>query len=176
MHRMLLKNNKIKIVHFHVASKGSFIRKVILMGLAKIHGTAVVFHIHGGRFKEFYKESFLKMKFIKWILHKCDAVICLSEEWKAFFENKIALKNIHIIGNPVESWKTIPQQSKNNNIQLLFLGKICEAKGIFTLIETLKRNKYYQADRLSLQIAGFGDKEQLERLKSIVQKNKNIEF
>ena len=69
-----------------------------------------------------------------------NVVICLSESWKCFLETELELKNIFVLGNPIElkSYGTI--YNRSNTLKLLYLGAINHQKGIFDLIEYLKSN------------------------------------
>ena len=158
-------NKKIRIYHIHSASRGSFIRKSMICLLGKLLGKKVILHMHGGSFKEFYEKSFILKIFINFILKKCDLVICLSKEWELYFSEKINLKNIITIGNPVEKINIIRIKRDNNKlIKILFLGKICDEKGIFELIEYLKFSSYFINGNIKLSIAGIGEDVRLEKI------------
>lgn len=80
---LLLINRNIKIVHIHAASYGSFIRKSIVLKIAKLFKKKVIFHIHGAEFHLFYDKSpeFMK-KIITNTLNQADLIIVLSKVWK----------------------------------------------------------------------------------------------
>lgn len=52
-HWKLATDSSIEIVHVHSASGSSFWRKSIAIRIAKAMGRKVIFHCHGGGFKEF---------------------------------------------------------------------------------------------------------------------------
>ena len=88
----------IKIVHIHSASYVSFWRKRIFIFLAKLYGKKVVFHVHGGKFKDFTAGN---RQAVLQSLQKTDVVIALSDYWKEFFEKEVPV-------NPLKAEYLIP--------------------------------------------------------------------
>ena len=160
----LLNDKCVNIVHIHSASNGSFLRKSIVLLIAKTFSRKAVLHIHGGSFKEYLASSPLRSKYIIAILKMADVVICLSEEWLMYFKTQVGLKNVVVLSNPIELPKLSNKQKEHERIELLFLGAIVPAKGIFDLLEYLSTNKYFISNRLRLHICGEGDKQQLDKL------------
>jgi glycosyltransferase involved in cell wall biosynthesis len=172
--KLFSSNSKIKIVHIHCASKGSFIRKSIICMIGKMFNKKTILHIHGGHFKEYYKTG-LNKYYIRFILNIADKTICLSEEWKYFFENIMRIEKIKVLGNPVEDYKYdhINSVTLSNKINMLFLGNISEEKGIFELINFLNQNEYFKDDLISLVVGGIGNDKKLGEL---INNNKNIQY
>jgi glycosyltransferase involved in cell wall biosynthesis len=172
----LFQAKEIKIIHLHTASKGSFYRKSIVCIIGKIFGKKIVFHMHGGLFNQFYYDAGILKYYIKAILKLGDVVICLSNEWLDFYSNEMGLTNVIVLGNPIESYTCSNVPTNTDCIHLLFLGKICDDKGIFDLIDFLKDNIYFQENKIKLTIAGIGEIERLEKvIENPVLKN-NIKF
>ena len=90
---------EIKIVHIHGASYASFWRKRIFIFLSKLFRKKVVYHMHGGAFKEF---ALKHRTIVNITLRKCDIVIVLSDSWKEFFIKDLWCKNVIVIKNPIE--------------------------------------------------------------------------
>ena len=162
----LLFNRKIKIVHIHSASKGSFIRKVILVLIAKTFKKKVVFHMHGGQFKEYFKQVIWGRYFLIEVLKSVDIFICLTEEWKIYFQENIGLMNVLVLGNPIKIQDSISKKPFNQVISLLFLGSINSKKGIFDLLKYLQSNIYFKNKQIQLTIGGTGE---VEKLTSLMQ-------
>ncbi len=162
----LLFNRKIKIVHLHSASKGSFIRKVIIVLIAKTFKKRVVFHMHGGQFKEYFKQLSWGKNFLKEVLKRVDIFICLTEEWKFYFEQNLGLNNVSILGNPIKIQDSVTVKPLNHVISLLFLGSINSKKGIFDLLIFLESNIYFKNKQIQLTIGGTGE---VEKLTSLIQ-------
>lgn len=176
IHFALKRDLKIKIIHVHCASKGSFYRKSIVLLLGKIHEKKIIMHMHGGNFKEFYNESSIIKLYIRHILKKSDKVICLSDEWETFYSNELGLKNTIVVENSVEIKKIVPQEKSRSVIRLIFLGKICREKGIFDLIDFLLSNNHFLNGNIHLTICGMGEDENMKDLIEKIKVEKSIEY
>jgi glycosyltransferase involved in cell wall biosynthesis len=174
---ILIINKNIEIIHLHTALKGSFVRKSIIALIGKMFRKKIVFHIHSGGFRKFYIETKIFKPVIRKILQKWDAVICLSSQWQEFYIKELHLQNTKVIGNPIEHSAMVNVNRKfNYPLQLLFLGKVCDEKGIFDLIHYLNNNRHFINNRIKLIIAGNGE---IDRLKMTLKKLDNdtkIEF
>lgn len=162
----MLVDNDIKIVHIHTASYNSFRRSSIFVKLAKWFDKKVILHIHGGGFKEYYQTN------PKWILkelQQADALAVLSESWKKFFSSINANDNIQVINNVIpEPRKFDMSIGFNMPIKLLFLGAVCDAKGIFDLLDVLNENKIRFNGKIELHIGG---NDEIERLQQYIADN-----
>lgn len=176
LHQILRTQIDINIVHLHVASKGSFVRKSILMLIAKAHRRKAILHMHGGSFHIFYNKSIIHKTLIKNILNRADAVICLSDSWRLFYKSISKQKTISVIGNPVNKIKCNESIHTTDTVQLLFLGKICDEKGIFELVEILCKNESYLDGKIKLSIAGFGESQRLIDQIELLDTKQNIQF
>lgn len=161
---LLIKDKSINIVHIHSASNGSFIRKSIVLLITKTLKRKVILHIHGGSFKEYVASSKIRSRYILAILNMSDLVICLSDEWESYFKNQLGLKSVKVLSNPIELPELANRQKESERLELLFLGAVVPAKGIFDLLEYLSRNKYFIAGRIRLHIGGEGDSHHLNTL------------
>lgn len=160
----ILPSKKIKIVHIHSASKGSFVRKAVLLYISKLFNKKVIIHIHGSVFKEFYRDKNF-FRFIDKALNKADLVIALSESWYDFFKDIIKDESkIKIVHNIVENDKFDKERIVDFPIKLLFLGEIGDRKGVFDLIEVINDNKEIFDDKIELTIGGNGEVEKLENI------------
>lgn len=148
------------VVHVHVATGKSFFRKKIVLGFARMLGYKTVYHSHAGGIRAFV-ESAGKKKICR-TLHKCDAVIVLGNVWKKYFENELGCKRVYIVNNFVEPLDREPDAPVAGEvIQLLFIGKICDNKGIYDLLEALERHRDEFEGRVKVRFAGPGETEKL---------------
>jgi len=160
---VLIINPTIKIVHLHCAKKGSFYRKYIFLKIARLFNKKVVFHIHSGEFHLFYLNSNTIIKrMIEKILVESDAVIVLTNDWKEYFFENFITTNIVTVNN------IVPFQEKNETIvnhklHLLFLGRIGNRKGIFDLIDSIKKYKDRFKGSIKLFIGGDGEIKKLKK-------------
>lgn len=160
----LLKEKRINIVHIHTASNGSFIRKSIVLLIAKMLSRKAILHVHGGSFKEYVASSRMRAKYILAILNRADAVICLSDEWSDYFKKQMGLNNVVVLSNPIELPILSNNQKNSKKLELLFLGAVVQAKGIFDLLEYLTTNRFFKSGRIRLHIGGEGDHDYLNML------------
>ena len=140
--------NDVNVVHIHSASRGSFVRKAILMQIAKILNSRVIFHLHGGGFADFYNnQSPMVKSIIKGVFNRSDLVIVLSEFWFDWVSDTFGIKNVRILNNSVKKiyFDTREQFLTNNPVdnkqqqRILFLGRLCQEKGIYDLIYAFKK-------------------------------------
>ncbi|MCM0647415.1 glycosyltransferase family 4 protein [Clostridium swellfunianum] len=153
---------KIDVAHIHMASRGSFYRKSLIVLICSVFRKQIVIHLHGAEFDVFYhKESNAsKRKYISYILNKADCIIALSEEWK----EKISIycnSKVEVVYNSVD----IPKANfyKNGSRNLLFLGRIGKRKGVFDIIRALSEVKKLGYN-FKLLVCGDGEVEQLKNL------------
>ena len=164
---------KISIIHIHVASGKSFIRKSFIIRYCSLFRVNIIFHLHGGRFHLFAQEYGIEK--IKKILFKCDRIVVLSKEWETFINDTLGYKETRIINNIVPFPQKKNTKNANSKIRFLYLGTIDEWKGIFDLLEVLSLNKESYSQKLELIIGGNGETERLnsyikeKQLDSMVQ-------
>jgi glycosyltransferase involved in cell wall biosynthesis len=167
----LLLRRRVSFIHCHAAMKGSFWRKSIFALLAKVFDVPVALHLHGGIMKEFVaRQPFLLRKLIQWILSKQSVVIVLSKSWKEYVKSISPNANIHILSNYVvlPELNGIEIRNDSRHIDVLFLGVINQAKGVFDLLPAFK-------DALSLQPTlrlVIGGKGEIERAQAIAKELK----
>lgn len=151
-------NSNIRIVHLHSASNGSFYRKGILAIVAWLYGKTIVFHVHGGGFKAFTRNH---GHLVRFVLSKCDSIVCLSEYWKEFFQNELGFSRVYIINNVIEEPREDHSLRHDDVCRFLFLGKICDDKGIFDLINVISAHQEQLRGHFMLTIGGQGDVKRL---------------
>lgn len=147
------------IVHVHMASRGSYSRKSIIIRLAKKFGAKVIIHLHGGEFNIFYsKESSIsKQTQIRDSFNMADKVIVLSEQWLEWVNSIVDDQSKTVI-----VYNGVPKVVSNERVQdkniIIFLGKLCRAKGVDDLIQAFCR-LHLQFPKAELHLAGNGDVE-----------------
>ncbi len=174
--KLLITDEYIKILHVHCASKGSFMRKSLVVLLGNTLGKKTIMHVHGGLFHRFYKSSAFMTFYVRYILRSCDRVICLTTEWRRTFSEELDLSNLSVVLNPVKTYPFKSLDPSYHSISLLFLGTITDNKGIFELVDYLQSNPYYLANKIKLTICGEGESEKLLTLLNQEHKVKNISF
>lgn len=152
----------IKIIHIHSASGKSFVRKSLIIKVAKMLGYKIVFHSHSGYFKD-YVTKVGKSKICS-ILDKCDAIVVLSNVWKRYFEEELGYKNVCVINNIVYKVDKIKNNNRHGKLKMLFLGLICDNKGIFDLVNMIAEHKSELEDKIELNVGGVGEDVRLQNM------------
>lgn len=155
------------IIHIHMAEKGSFYRKTIILLLSKLFQRRVILHIHSASFDEFYNANHLQRKFIKYILNKADKLVVLSRQWEEYYAGIVPKGNISVLYNGVFSIKR--NISRNNDIPVgLFLGRLGKRKGTYDLLCSIQYLKGMGIDS-KFYFAGDGE---INEVKQHVSENK----
>jgi glycosyltransferase involved in cell wall biosynthesis len=163
----LMTDNNIKLIHIHTASNGSFFRKSIIFYIAKFFKKKVIMNVHPVNFVNFYNKSpILVKKIIENILNNSDSILVLSEAIKSKVSGICQNKNIQVLYNPIEVKEIV--RKDNEKINILFLGRLCEAKGVYDILEA---TKITQNNNFIINLYGDGN---INEFKTII-KNNNIE-
>ena len=158
---------KIDVAHIHMASRGSFCRKSIIVLLCKIFKVPCIIHMHGACFDKFYSSmnNTLK-KYCRYIFKQADKVIVLSESWGEFFKSWVDEDKIIVINNSVTVDSKYKKVYENNFVSFLFMGRCGERKGVYDLldvVEKIKNDGYTHLD-FKLILAGDGDIDNINKV------------
>jgi len=156
----LLAQGKVSLFHIHVAERGSLFRKSIIAIMARLFRVPTIFHMHGAEFDDFYSACPRWVQvYIRWVLNGCDRIVALCEPWAEYYRN-LTTTPVQVIPNFVAAIHTgftvrpvIP-----GAMNILYLGRFGERKGIFDLIAAL-RPLYDQYPELRVRCGGDGDLE-----------------
>lgn len=153
----LILTRRVAAVHVHSASRLSFWRKSPFLLLAFLSARPVIFHLHGGRFREFYERDcgLLARAWVRVVLNRAAYVIVLSSSWQSWVRSVAPKARAHVIPNPAPAVKPMREKLADVDPMLLFLGAIIEKKGVFDLLQAMAalREDY---PRLRLVLAGTG--------------------
>jgi len=159
----MLVGGRVGIVHVHSASNASFWRKSVFIGLARLAGKPVIFHLHGGGFPAFYRRAGPLRFLIEFILNQCAEVVVLTDEWKAMIQQIARNGRISVIVNPAPlACLRIASDRRTERETVLFVGRLEPAKGVADLLAAVRRIEH-RFPRLTLQLAGDGDREWVAR-------------
>lgn len=155
------------ILHVHVASGKSFIRKRLFIRWGKILGYKIIYHCHGGHTQDYFRS--IGIPRAKRTLDKCACIICLSQSWKRYFESIFHHPNIEIVHNPLVPSHILTHPDEKHPLRLLFLGLLVDDKGIFDLLDVMSTNRDRWLGRVKLTIGGNGE---VERLREVIRENR----
>lgn len=166
----------VRIVHLHVASRGSFYRKSVFLMLAKVFKAKAVFHLHGAEFKVFYEQEsgLFKKFFIVNSLKQADIIIVLSESWKQWVNDVIGdEKPVVVVYNSIPS-NDLPSLS-NRDRSILFLGKLEQRKGVYELLIAFKK-VLMQLDDVRMLLCGNGNLQEYRTIAVQLGIAQNVDF
>jgi len=155
------------ILHLHVASGASFFRKSLVAWAGKLRGKPLVMHVHGADFDEFYQRSgSLVQAYIRSTFATCNKVLLLSAYWKGFFDEHIHAGNTEILQNGVYAERFRAHHTLPANLnRFLFLGRLGQRKGVYDLLEAIRRLVHEQGHSgLVFYLAGDGELQQVEEI------------
>lgn len=125
------------IVHIHMATKGSYVRKRLFVRIAKLRGKRTIIHIHAGPFDEFYKRSCsLLQRDIRTTLSLADYVIVLAENLKDKLAGIRSDDRVVVLHNAIRV--PAPRIADYSDHNTLFLGLVTERKGVYDLLRAWK--------------------------------------
>lgn len=161
------------IVHLHMASRGSCLRKSIVGLVCSLCGVPFIIHLHGAEFKEFYGEELrgLGRAIVKSVFHRARKVIALSESWKEWLESAMGLKDVAVVFNGVPDLHST-ERSVRNSPTILFLGRLGARKGTDELIAAM-RQLTFCVSGVVLELGGDGD---VERYREVAADLPNVRF
>ena len=161
------------LVHLHMASRGSFLRKSIISLFCVFFRVPYVIHLHGGGFKEFYHgRSKLGGAYIRYVFRKSACVITLSNIWREWVLNDLHVKNVVVVPNGVPDLCLQPSEINRSRPTVLFLGLLGQNKGTDILIDAMRLVNHHIPDAV-LELCGNGD---IEYYRDRAKDNRNVKF
>ena len=161
--RKVLRTFKPDLIHIHSSFGPSFYRKMPFILMAERAGIPVVNHIHGSAMDEFYNNAGTrKQKLVQRIYGKCACIITLTPHWQKIIQNiatntkVVTVPNYSILHE--ETAQPAARDKRFAKKQILFLGKIDEAKGVYEIPAVMDRvcREFPEA---VFYLAGSGDLE-----------------
>ena len=164
---------RVDIVHIHMASRGSFYRKSLIVKLSKFLCKKVIIHLHGAGFTEFYEDESndKQKKYINDIFFMADQVVVLSTEWKSKILSWFEC-NISILENGV----FVPNKNQYNpsSKNIVLLGRLNERKGTYDLLNIVNE-VVEKFNDVRFILAGDGDLKKLNNKITELEINKYID-
>lgn len=145
------------LVHLHLASRGSFLRKIFFAVSSVWASVPYIVHLHGAEFDAFFERECgpVGRALVRWMFHRAARVIALSDSWKRWIEVACPGSRVVVLRNPV-AIDNPPATGDRAADVLLSLGRLGERKGTFELVEALGRLQS-RGIRARLWLGGDGD-------------------
>jgi len=156
------------IVHLNTSIEvRSFWRDLVYLVVAKALRCKVVYQVHGGALPQEFGGGLTRW-LMKRVFGLADTVVLLASSEKAAYSAFGGCRNIAVIPNAIElrDYAAIgPKSYEGPVINLLYLGRLAEDKGIRELVIALGMLGKQGLDYLRLKIIGSGPyRDELERL------------
>lgn len=149
-----------RLVHVHLSSGSSFWRKCMLLGIVRVFRKPYVLHLHGSEFREFHEVcKASQQKVVRQVFDQAAAIVVLSGSWQRWVQSISNNPRITVIPNAVSVPDAISSRPAR---QLLFLGRLGERKGVYTLLDAVARLKAVFPD-MHLVCAGDGEVDAVRR-------------
>lgn len=167
---------RVGLVHIHVASRGSYLRKSLLVRVIKAMGGKVILHLHGAEFRDFYANECdpKRQKHIRDTFEMSDSVVVLSSQWiewgKSTFERS---EHFRLLYNAVPSLETDRKRVPSSYIS--FLGRVGERKGLHDLLNAMVIVKQ-QCPDAKLLVGGDGEVERFKAIAKDLNLESEVEF
>jgi glycosyltransferase involved in cell wall biosynthesis len=150
------------IVHLHTSWRGSCVRKSLYAWVAHLRGARVVFHIHPSRFYDFVDQQATWFRRIIYAsLRRAEVIVVLTPEMKLWTEERIANVSVRVMPNPVDPGGFgASDDVVRDSAHAAFLGRFAREKGLFELLEAVRRLHDRGVD-VDLTLAGGKDEGQV---------------
>lgn len=136
----LLVGGNVGLLHVHGASRGSFRRKRLFMVLARLFSVPVIFHLHGGEFRQFLEKELDAngRDGVLSTLRGCRLVYCLNREVGNWLQMLLPGIPVEVMPNPVSSNHLAPLNDRVGR-NIIFMGRLEREKGVFDLLSAYAR-------------------------------------
>ena len=162
----ILRDKSPCIFHVHFASRGSTLRKCIVSLMTLRASRWLVLHAHGGGFDSFFSSLPRPLQDrVARIFRRSHGFLVLSSQWQEFYATQLAVgrDHIQIMINPTNPPSLVPDRSRRDSVQFLFLGRIDDPKGAFELLDAYRALPATSRAAARLVFAGDGQVEELRR-------------
>jgi glycosyltransferase involved in cell wall biosynthesis len=156
--------NKPQIVHLNTSLESkSYWRDVAYLIIARMMGKKIVYQVHGGELpQEFFCNSKLLTKFLRFILRSTNVVVLLSQEELLAYRKFAPDLHLEVIPNAIDvsedaQWKCVVS-TFDRPLRLTYVGRLVKSKGIFEIIKAIKIMCDH-GKNIQLVIAGSGPEE-----------------
>ena len=170
---------RIDLLHIHVSTRGSVLRKGLAVLTARPLRIPVVLHLHGADFDVFYRglpRSGRRMTAS--LFRAADRVVVLGEYWRRFLIDELGLDEtrIDVLLNAVRGPDELAAARRGGRTcRLLFMGRIEREKGIPELLAALA-SPAVAGLAWSIRLAGLGDAAPFEREAAALGIGDRVEF
>ena len=151
--------NRINVVHVQVSERGSFVRKAVVVWLAKRLGLHVVLHHHGAEAIETYATASPRIrKLVHFQTHAADMNVVLGTAWATWLTDELGVPNsrVEIVYNGIPDQPDDPAPViKDGIFKPVLLAVLSDRKGVGDFLKALAKLKD-QGIKFDATIGGGG--------------------
>ncbi len=160
------------IQHIHLAGRGSTIRKLVLTAVARAIGCVHVLHLHDPEYGvDVARRPSWMQRVIRGMFREADHVITLGGRDRQLMLNMLGVSpdRVTVMHNavPDPGPRTSPERPEGSPVQILFLGRLSDRKGVPELIAALASDKMRRLGWTAV-LAGDGP---VDRFRDLVTAN-----
>jgi len=127
------------VAHIHTCSGLTYFLDGMYALLARLRGVPVVLHVHGARFDIFLDGLSLPARWLaRRVAGLAARMVVLSGEWEYKLAARLPNAKISVIENGVAEPLLLDVPKAVDEITLLFLGNLCQRKGVWDLVACAK--------------------------------------
>ena len=122
----------------------SFLEKGLMVLVADILGVRTVISPRSGLLIDNIEKSLIMQRYVRFILSRCDAVMCQSDSWAIYYQKLTHLPSSHFVVinnwlNPAAYFNLQRNLKSSCSVDVLFLGWIEKNKGIYELLSAVRK-------------------------------------
>ena len=167
----LLFKHRPDAVHYPITSHWNFAKSILFLTTGKVFGCKGIGHLHGGAFEIFWnKLPELLQAYGRKVLNSLDGLIVLGETWKHSMRNIGFISKIFILPNPIDdnfSNQHFLSPFQSQKITFLFVGRICEPKGIPALLQAMSKVQNNNEDVRLILVGPEENPRDLKRMRAL---------
>jgi len=152
-------HGRIAVLHVHMATRGSVLRKGIIVRVAAWLRLPVILHLHGANFDDFYRALPRgARRAVLRTLQRADRVVALGTYWHRALVNEIGVdpRRVVVLANGVSGPPEMRARGAGGPCRILFLGRLEAEKGLQVLLDALADARVGPLS-WSMRAAGWGD-------------------
>ena len=154
------------IFHVHFSKRGSTLRKYIVSLMVLRASGRLVLHAHSGSYDSFFSNLPKPLQdLVARTFRRSHGFVVLSSQWQEFYATQLAVRRdrIQIMVNPTNPQSPVPDRSRRDSVQFLFLGRINDTKGAFELLDAYRALPTTSRAAARIVFAGDGQVEELRQ-------------
>ncbi|MFK4722746.1 glycosyltransferase involved in cell wall biosynthesis [Bradyrhizobium niftali] len=129
----------IDLIHINLSANASTYRKIAIAAVASLLRIPYIVHLHSGEFGRFWEScNRVTRRHIETLFARAEAVIVLGQVWSDLVVGKLPELSGRTVIMPNSTKARRRTFHPNGPVKILFLGRLCEAKGIGNLLDSFE--------------------------------------